>query len=241
MNTCSFNEYVEIFQKKVFENCKHKTCLRCGGLIAYFFGMICHAHIKRFHVNCTHDNSIVKKIYNPEEITQQWSEIVFKNMGKISNMRLCDYDFDIMKHMYQDLPISKIDDFLITLVFMMNAIQKTNDPNIMKINIEWLSTFVSVYKFNPNITWWDINLNFEGMWYDNRELGIKCFKQRMRDINNSRIPELWTLWEMETHEYDKNIQWLPEELIIDLLELRGESGNRFSYCTYPQDEKGSIC
>ena len=226
MNTCSLEKYIEEFSNQIYQFCQPNLCEFCGNLLESRFRLFVDPSTNyNYHFHCYLENlpKSIKNIYTREEIIEKWCNVVFVEMGKIKKTILSK----IIQKAYKNLPIDKIGDFVKTSISFYGITQL----GAYQKNTDWIIALVNVYKFNPNITSDDIIRELRDMFYLDY-ISTKQFKKEIKKINDNKISKLWDLWELETPEYTNYIQFLPEEMIVDVSEIEGKPGERFSYSLY---------
>lgn len=254
MNTCNISEYTQILQKIIFEN-ELKFSRNDFGNKEYNMDKI------NTYINGNENiqEEDLYQDYSDEDNYERYYpyEIFLTNSGKYKFYDLSDYkqrlfiywicstfiitlfeeskvfndDIEVINFLYNNLPVNNISEFIIYSNFIRHLIIGAH--HTVDFKIKWLLFFCRVYYDNPNIFNSDMELAFfncrDISIYDDR---LKCLKNEIKIINDNKISVLWKFWELNQEEYDNFIQWLPEEMIVDISELEKKPGERFSYSTH---------
>ena len=100
----------------------------------------------------------------------------------------------------------------------------------------WCMTYITARKTNSNLSkdevmrilHFYIRMRFDatiGM----RNESIKMFNEHSRAVNNSKIHNIWKEWEMDRLEFTSVIQWLPNEMLEDVVGMTSQSAHPRTY------------
>ena len=235
MNSCNNEKYLEVLEDEVIKFCEPISCNLCLDLIIDNLNPL-KRELTKTHPRCQRlfncINSLPCGIKSNSEKASDYLYSLFGYGIPDSDYSFNFFDcnmneyFNYYKFMYINVSVTKIKEYL-EILSLINYIRFP--PFGEEKRLIWIYGFSKIYENNPNINYEDIKVIFIDLIYNKLSSNYSIFEKKIKELNDSRISTLWELWELESEEYSEYIQWLPEELIVDISQLEKKQGGRFSH------------
>lgn len=160
--------------------------------------------------------------YSTEKI--QYKELTINDIiyGPGLNILLSNFG-NIYMFFYENVKPEYIQDFLYILSII--RFEQLYDSNIKT----WILGLIDILTLNPNVNSKEILKVYNNLSCYLDISRFEFFSSKIRNINNSRVSNLWDLWELGSYNYNSYIQWLPEEMVEDISILEGRLCHRNTY------------